>query len=120
TYLEAFAAVRKITKVKIYSPSRANAELYAKEMSEKFNIEVTPVNSAREAVKDVDIVSCCTSSIDPVFKTAWLQPGMHGTAVPWDETEPGFANAVDVAVKMGESTPHIENPPPRAVYDAHG
>src|SRR5205814_10501663 len=54
TYLEAFAAVRKITKVRVYSPSRGNAELYAKEMSEKFNIEVTPVNSAREAVKDVD------------------------------------------------------------------
>jgi len=42
------------------------------------------------------------------------------TDVTWDETEPGFANAVDVAVKMGESTPHIENPPPGAFYAAHG
>jgi alanine dehydrogenase len=120
TYLDAFAAVRKIAQVKVYSPSRANAELYAKEMSEKFKIEVTAVDSAREAVKDVDIASCCTSSIDPVFETAWLQPGMHVTDVTWDETEPGFANAVDVAVKMGESTPHIENPPPGAFYAAHG
>src|SRR5919109_3775185 len=54
-YLEAFAAVRTITRVKVYSPNRSNAELYAKEMSEKLNIEVTPVNSAREAVKDVNI-----------------------------------------------------------------
>src|SRR3989475_4944465 len=120
TYVEAFAAVRKITKVKVYSPSRANAELYAKEMSEKLDSEVAPVDSAREAAKDVDIVSCCTSSIDPVFKTAWLQPGMHVTDVTWDETEHGFANAVDVAVKMGESTPHIENAPPGAFYAAHG
>jgi alanine dehydrogenase len=120
TYLEAFSAVRKITNVKVYSPNRGNAELYAQEMSKKFNIEVTPVGSAREAAKDVDIVSCCTSSIDPVFKTAWLQPGMHVTDVTWDETEPGFANAVDVAVKMGESTPHLENPPPGAFYAAHG
>jgi alanine dehydrogenase len=120
TYLEAFAAVRKITKVKVYSPNRGNAELYAKEMSERFNIEVAPVDSAREAVKNVDIVSCCTSSIDPVFKTSWLEPGMHVTDVTWDETEPGFARAVDVAVKMGESTPHIENPPPGAFYAAHG
>ena len=74
----------------------------------------------REAVKDVDIVSCCTSSIDPVFKTAWLEPGMHVTDVTWDETEPGFANVVDVAIKMGESTPHIENPPAGAFYAAHG
>src|SRR5262247_793627 len=120
SYLEAFAAVRKISKVKVYSPSQANAKLYANEMSEKFKIEVTPAGSAREAVKNVDIVSCCTSSIDPVFKTAWLEPGMHVTDVTWDETEPGFAHAVDVAIKMGESTPHLENPPPGAFYAAHG
>jgi alanine dehydrogenase len=120
TYLEAFAAVRKITKVKVYSPNRDNAKLYADDMGKKFNIEVTPVDSAREASKNVDIVSCCTSSIDPVFKTAWLEPGMHVTDVTWDETEPGFANAVDVPVAMGESTPHIENPPPGAFYAAHG
>jgi alanine dehydrogenase len=120
SYLEAFAAVRKITRVKVYSPSRGNADLYAKEMSEKFNIEVTPVESVREAVKGVDIVSCCTSSIDPVFKAAWLEPGMHVTDVTWDETEPGFGDAVDVPVKMGESTPHIENPPQGSFYAAHG
>src|SRR5438094_3609994 len=120
TYLEAFAAVRKITKVKVYSPNRTNAELYAKKMRKKFDIEVIPMDSASEAVKDVNIVSCCTSSIDPVFKTAWLQPRMHVTDVTWDETEPGFADAVDVAVKMGESTLHLENPPPGAFYAAHG
>src|SRR5437016_4002510 len=91
TYLEAFAAVRKITKVKVYSPNQGNAQLYAEEMSEKFSIEVTPVNSEREAVKNADIVSCCTSSIDPVFKTAWLEPGLHVTDVTGDESEPGFA-----------------------------
>ena len=120
TYLEAFSAVREITKVKVYSPHQANAELYAKEMSEKFKIEATPVASAREAVKGVDIVSCCTSSIDPVFDPSWLEPGMHVTDVTWDETPPGFARAVDVAIKMGESTPHLENPPPGAFYAAHG
>lgn len=120
TYLEAFAAVRKITKVKVYSTNPANARQYAKEMSEKFHIEIELVGSARDAVKGVDIVSCCTSSVDPVFKTGWLEPGMHVTDVTWDETEPGFAGAVDVAIKMGESTPHLENPPPGAFYAAHG
>src|SRR5919109_2324445 len=48
TYLEAFSAVRKTTQPKVYSPNRANAKLYAKEMSEKFNIDVTSVDSARE------------------------------------------------------------------------
>jgi alanine dehydrogenase len=120
TYLEAFTAVRKIDKVKVYSTNAENARQYAQEMSEKFRIEVEPVGAAQEAVKAVDIVACCTSSIDPVFKTAWLEPGMHVTDVTWDETEPGFARAVDVAIKMGESTPHLENPPPGAFYAAHG
>jgi alanine dehydrogenase len=120
TYLEAFSCVRKITKVKVFSPNQANARQYAKDMREKFRIEVEPAASARDAVRGVDIVSCCTSSIDPVFKTEWLEPGMHVTDVTWDETEPGFANAVDVAVSMGESTPHLENPPPGAFYASHG
>ncbi|HEV8343765.1 MAG TPA: ornithine cyclodeaminase family protein [Candidatus Binatia bacterium] len=120
SYLEAFACLRNITKVKVYSTKAENAKQYVKEMSQKFGIEVQPVGSAREAVKNVDIVACCTSSIDPVFKTSWLEPGMHVTDVTWDETEPGFASAVDVAVKMGESTPHLENPPPGAFYAAHG
>jgi len=120
TYLDAFSQVRKITKVKVYSPNPANARLYADEMSKQFSIEIEPVASAREACQGVDIVSCCTSSIDPVFRTEWLEPGMHVTDVTWDETEPGFANAVDVAVQMGESTPHLENPPPNAFYAAHG
>lgn len=120
TYLEAFAAVRDITQVKVYSPNPANAKLYAREMSEKFSIRVDAVGSAREAAKGADIVACCTSSIDPVFTTSWLEPGMHVTDVTWDETEPGFARAVDVAVKMGESTPHLENPPKGAFYAAHG
>ena len=120
TYLDAFSQVRKITKVKVYSTNPVNARLYADEMSKQFGIEIEPVASAREACKGVDIVSCCTSSIDPVFRTEWLEPGMHVTDVTWDETEPGFANAVDVAVQMGESTPHLENPPPNAFYAAHG
>ena len=120
TYLEAFTYVRKITKVKVYSTKPENARQYAREMSEKFGIEIQAVGSARDAVKGVDIVACCTSSIDPVFHTSWLEPGMHVTDVTWDETEPGFAHSVDVAVKMGESTPHLENPPPGAFYAAHG
>ncbi|MGH7848418.1 MAG: ornithine cyclodeaminase family protein [Candidatus Binatia bacterium] len=120
TYLEAFCALRPISKVKVFSPNPGNANVYAEQMSKRFKIEVEPAASAREAAAGVDIVSCCTSSIDPVFKTAWLEPGMHVTDVTWDETEPGFSEAVDVAIKMGESTPHLENPPPGAFYAAHG
>jgi ornithine cyclodeaminase/alanine dehydrogenase-like protein (mu-crystallin family) len=35
SYLEAFHEVRKLKKVKVYSPTKSNREAYAKEMSAK-------------------------------------------------------------------------------------
>jgi ornithine cyclodeaminase/alanine dehydrogenase-like protein (mu-crystallin family) len=120
TYLDAFRQSREITKVKVFSPNTENARSYAAEMSAQHNIEVEPVGSVREAVRGVDIVSCCTSSIDPVFLTEWLEPGMHVTDVTPDETEPGFAKAVDVAMRPGDYTSHLDNLPRDAFYAAHG
>ncbi|MGH2508492.1 MAG: hypothetical protein ACRDHZ_13995, partial [Ktedonobacteraceae bacterium] len=64
----------------------------------------------------VDIVSCCTSSAWPVFKTEWLEPGMHVTDVSPGETEPEFARSVDVTVKAGDHTISVEKPPEEAFY----
>lgn len=47
TYLQAFCSVRPITRVKVYSPSRENRELYAREMEQELQLEVIPVDSAR-------------------------------------------------------------------------
>lgn len=120
TYLDAFCQVRDITKVKVFSPNAENAQRYAKEMRTTHNVEVELVGSAREAVRGVDIVSCCTSSIDPVFLSEWLEPGMHVTDVTPDETEPGFAKAVDISMRPGDYTPYLENPPRESFYAAHG
>jgi ornithine cyclodeaminase/alanine dehydrogenase-like protein (mu-crystallin family) len=60
TYLDAFCQVRKIRKVKVWSPNTENVRLYAREMAERHKLEVEPAASAREAVRGVHIVSCCT------------------------------------------------------------
>src|SRR5215216_3362470 len=62
TYLDAFCQVRKIAKVKVYSPNAEHVRAYAAEMTDRHGVEVEPVGSAREAVRGVDIVSVCTSS----------------------------------------------------------
>jgi alanine dehydrogenase len=101
TFLEAFCAVRPIKRVKVFSPTRANCELYAQEMGEKLGIEVTPVDSAREAVRGVDILSTCTDSMSPTFDAQWLEPGMHvanlGPAEVSREALAGF----DVKIRQG-------------------
>ena len=120
TYLEAFCQVRPIEQVKVYSPNAEHVRAYAAEMQARHGVEVKPVTSAREAVRGVDIVSCCTSSIEPVFQTEWLEPGMHVTDVTPDETEPGFRSRVDIACRPGDYTTHLETLPKDAFYAAHG
>ena len=46
TYLLAFNEVRKIRKVKVYSPTKKNRETYAEEMGKKLGIEIIPVEQA--------------------------------------------------------------------------
>jgi ornithine cyclodeaminase/alanine dehydrogenase-like protein (mu-crystallin family) len=116
TYLDAFCQVRRIGKVKVWSPNRENVRAYAAEMSKRHGIEIEPADSAREAVRGVDIVSCCTSTNEPVFFNDWLEPGMHVTNLTSSEIEPSLPGLVDLAVRAGEATPRLEQLPPEADY----
>ena len=120
TYLDAFCQVRKITKVKVYSPNAENVRAYAREMAEQHGVEVEPARSAQEAVRGVDIVSCCTSTNEPVFFNDWLKPGMHVTNLTSSEIEPSLPRKVDVAMRAGEATPRLENLPKEAAYARAG
>lgn len=77
TYFDAFRCVRDIKRVRVYSPTKANREAFADEMSAKFKIPVEPVATAREAVAGADILASCTDSTEPTFDAAWIEPGMH-------------------------------------------
>ncbi|MFA9431930.1 ornithine cyclodeaminase family protein [Egicoccus sp. AB-alg2] len=101
TYLEAFACVRPIERCKVYSPTVANRETYAREMSERLDIEVTAVDSAREAVAGVDILASCTDSMQPVYDAAWIEPGMHVTNLGRRELPEAAMSRFDVVIRQG-------------------
>jgi alanine dehydrogenase len=101
TYVEAFATVRGITRVKVYSPTQANREAFAREMSEKLGIEIEPVASAREAVRGVDILATCTDSMQPTFEAGWLEPGMHVTMLGPREVSDEVLARCDVRIRQG-------------------
>ena len=65
TQVTAHACVRQLTKVKVYSPTKANREKFAKEVSAETGIEVVPTNSAEEAIRGSDIVTAATNTVDP-------------------------------------------------------
>ena len=101
TYLDAFATVRPIERAKVYSPTAANREAFAREMSERLEIDVEPVATAREAVRDVDILATCTDSMQPTFEAEWLEPGMHVTMLGPREVSAEVLERCDVKIRQG-------------------
>jgi ornithine cyclodeaminase/alanine dehydrogenase-like protein (mu-crystallin family) len=74
TQLEALAAVYRVESAAVYSPTAANREKYAGEMSKKLGIPVTPVDTAEAAVRGRAVVASASSSRspEPVVLGAWL------------------------------------------------
>jgi alanine dehydrogenase len=78
-YLEAFKCVRDVSLCKVFSPTPAHRELFAREMSKRLAIEVLAVADPREAVRGADILASCTDSMQPVYVADWIEKGMHVT-----------------------------------------
>src|SRR5215471_1144134 len=104
TYAAAIKEVRPIEVIRVFSPTKANRERYAQEMTEKLDIEVVAVDSPEKAVKGADIVSLTTDSLVPVIKAEWLEPGMHINNVRNNETGPDVFKRIDVKARLGTST----------------
>ena len=106
TYLQAFAEVRNLKRVKVYSRSRERREAYAAEMRGRLDIRVDVLDNPEDVVRGSDIVSTCTDSIVPVLTDPdWLEPGMHVTNLDLRE----FAaeevwDRFDVTVRLGDQT----------------
>ena len=83
TQLEAVCAVRNIREVRVYSPTIAHAEIFAREMAGTYGIpdNVRVVESSATAVADADIVCPATTSSTPVFDGNLLKAGAHVNAV---------------------------------------
>ena len=79
TQLEAVCCVRDVESVWVYSPTRAHATRFAKEMAELPDVPVTVrvASSAQDAVRDADVVCTATTSSDPVLSAGDVQPGAH-------------------------------------------
>ena len=81
TQLTAAVAVRPLTRIKVYSPTKVNREKFAREMSEETGVEVVPVASAEEVVRGSAIVTAATNTIEPVVEGRWLEEGMHVNSI---------------------------------------
>ena len=76
TQLEAVAHVRNVAVAYVYSRDPGNRERFAAKMSERLGFEVRTADSA-ELTADADVICTITSSVDPVLKGEWIDPGTH-------------------------------------------
>lgn len=76
TYVEAFATVRDLSMVRVYSPTQANREAYAEEMDATLDATVRAVESPKDAVRDAGIVAACTDARHPVFSHEWVDDSL--------------------------------------------
>ena len=116
TYLQAFCNERDITKVRVYSPTKAHRESYAAEMSDLLTIDVEPVDDPEAAVRGADIVSTCTDTMTPVLKGEWLEPGMHVTNLGGYELDEEVFKRATRTVRQGVGGARLAGDDPRVQY----
>lgn len=79
--LEALCKVRTVRQVRLYARNADKCRLASADFSQRFGVEVIPVDSAEAAVRGSDIVVTATTSGTPVVLGDWLAPGTHVNAV---------------------------------------
>ena len=81
----ALAAVRKLSSIRVYSPTPKNRRSLASRLSQTLSLEAVPTETAREAVKGADIVATATNAQGTVVPGAWVEEGTHLTCITSSE-----------------------------------
>ena len=99
-HLIAMAAICRLKRVNVYSPTRARREQFAVGMSGTLGLNVAPVNEPKGVIERADIVLAATNTNVPVFDGAWLRAGTHVTSIVGSNV--GMVQAGVIAQKRRE------------------
>lgn len=98
-------AVRKLSLIKVFSPTVVNRTKFVKEWSRKLAVEVKAVDKPREVVRGSDIVAAATNSLEPVFSGDWLEKGQHVNSLQGAELDnKALERAAIIAVRAKEQS----------------
>jgi ornithine cyclodeaminase/alanine dehydrogenase-like protein (mu-crystallin family) len=81
TQIEALAASREVSDVRVWSRSPERKETFCREMSELLGLSVRPASRPEEVSAESEILVTVTNSKEPVLFGDWLMPGHHVNAV---------------------------------------
>jgi ornithine cyclodeaminase len=74
--IRAHAAERPLTDIALWNHRPERAASVAAELSAT-GLPVRAVSDLEAAVREADIVTCATLSVEPLIRGAWLKPGTH-------------------------------------------
>ncbi len=80
-HIQALNRVRKIERIKLYSPSGTSAAAVQKELTPQVDAAIEVAQSAEAVVRDADLVVTATTTKEPIMQSAWLKAGAHINAV---------------------------------------
>lgn len=79
--IEAVLNVREIKEVRVYGRDKEKAEKFAKKMKDElgkeFNFNIFATDTSNEAIENADIITCVTTSKNPVFDGKYVKKGAH-------------------------------------------
>jgi alanine dehydrogenase len=79
--LHAMQALGIVKSARVFSPTAANRTRLADDFRRQYDMNITPVATAREAVDNSDVVLAAVKSSETVLYGEWLKPGMHVNSV---------------------------------------
>ncbi len=101
--LEAISAVRRFSRVKVFSPTEENLRRFVAHYRKSLDLDIVGVASAGEAADGADVLVTATNSISPTIKPEWLKPGMHLSSINRTELAPAvFAKVGRLIVNARE------------------
>jgi alanine dehydrogenase len=111
SHLESFRCVRRIRRLQVFSPTRANREAFAAEARERYGIEAVACDAPEQVYRGAHIVAAVTDSTAPVTDGRLLERGTHivnvgGGGVP----DPESLRRVDRYLRFGNAPAPLGHP----------
>jgi alanine dehydrogenase len=80
TQVAAVCAVRDIADIRVFSPTLAHRDGFARRIERELRVTAQPAASGEAAVAEADVVIAITKSAEPVLRANWLKSGVHVNA----------------------------------------
>jgi alanine dehydrogenase len=80
-HIRALGRVRRLSKIKIYSPSGSTGLKIKADLEKEIGTEIDVMPNAEQTVRGSDLLATVSTAQEPVLKTEWLMAGAHINAV---------------------------------------